>query len=69
MMADQTAERAAMALLRQRVERAVGEIPAYDPSDPAHFEAWRELVRQRVEQAMDLPEGLTLVWEKVTDEQ
>lgn len=34
----------------------------YDPSIPEHRAWWMETVRQRVEAAMELPEGLTLAW-------
>lgn len=35
----------------------------YDPRNPAHLGWWMDKVRQRVETAMDLPDGLTLAWD------
>jgi hypothetical protein len=34
----------------------------YDPRNPAHRDWWMEQVRQRTEQAMNLPGGITLAW-------
>lgn len=38
----------------------------YDPSNPENLAWWMETVRQRVEAAMDLPDGVTLAWETRT---
>jgi hypothetical protein len=35
----------------------------YDASNPEHLAWWMETVRQRTEQAMGLPDGVTLAWD------